>query len=131
MLSVHDLPLETSDQFEAQLVWLHEQPGLTCRSVEIKLLHQWGKATQTRLKYRVNINALAQEPIQALNVNDVAVAQLALDRPLVMAPYAKNHELGGFILVDRFSQAALAAGMIRHSLRRAQNVFDQLEQCAA
>jgi bifunctional enzyme CysN/CysC len=55
----------------------------------------------------------------------IAVVNMALTRPLVFAPYEDNRTLGGFILVDKFTHATVAAGMIRHSLRRAQNVHRQ------
>lgn len=122
VLSKADQPLESSDQFEAHLMWFDEQAGLVGRSYEIKLLHQWAKATLTRLKHRVNVNTLAVEPANSLAMNEVARCQFALDRSLVMAPYSTMPGLGSFILVDRFSHETVAAGMITHSLRRASNV---------
>lgn len=118
-------PLEMTDQFEATLVWMHDEPGHIGRNYEMKLANQWVGASITALKYRVDINTQAHEPCRQLGLNDIAVATLALSKPVVFDAYVRSPVLGGFILVDRFSHATVAAGMIRHSLRRAQNVHRQ------
>lgn len=95
------------------------------RSYEIKLANQWANASITTLKYRVNVNTQAHEACRQLGLNDIAVANLALNQPLVFAPYTESQTLGGFILIDTYSHATVAVGMIRHDLRRAQNVHRQ------
>jgi bifunctional enzyme CysN/CysC len=104
---------------------MHEEAGLIGRSYDIKLATQWASASITNIKYRVNIDTLAHEASKALALNDISVCNLAASRPLVFDSYRNSKTLGGFILVDRFSHATVAAGMIRHSLRRAQNVHRQ------
>ncbi len=125
IISLADQPLETTDQFEATLVWLHDEPGHMGRTYELKLANQWASASLTSLKYRLNINTQGHESCKQLALNDIAVANLALSKPLVFEPYEHNRTLGGFILVDKFTHATVAAGMIRHNLRRAQNVHRQ------
>ncbi len=125
VLALAEQPLEMTDQFEATLVWLHDEPGHMGRAYEMKLANQWVSASLTSLKYRVNVNTQAHESCKQLTLNDIAVANLALSKPLVFAPYDDNRTLGGFILVDKFTHATVAAGMIRHNLRRAQNVHRQ------
>ena len=120
-----DQPLEMTDQFEATLVWMNDEPGLVGRTYELKLANQWTSASITTLKYRVDVNTQAHESCRQLALNDIAVATLALSKPLTFAPYAESPTLGGFILVDKFTHATVAAGMIRHNLRRAQNVHRQ------
>lgn len=120
-----DQPLELTDQFEATLVWMHDEPGLIGRGYELKLANQWASASITSIKYRVDVNTQAHESCRQLGLNDIAVANLALSKPLVFEPYAQSPTLGGFILVDKFTHATVAAGMIRHNLRRAQNVHRQ------
>jgi bifunctional enzyme CysN/CysC len=68
---------------------------------------------------------LAQEAAHKLSMNDICVCNLALSKPIVGDIYALSKALGGFILVDKFSQATVAVGMIRHSLRRASNIHKQ------
>jgi len=118
-------PLEITDQFEATLVWMHDEPGLIGRSYEIKLANQWASASLTALKHRIDVNTQAQESCRQLQLNDIAVANLALSKPLVFDTYAQSHTLGGFLLVDKYTHSTVAAGMIRHNLRRAQNVHRQ------
>ena len=125
ILARTEQPLEITDQFEASLVWLHHEPGLIGRTYEIKLANQWASASVTALKHRVDVNTKTHESCRQLELNDIAVANLALSKPLVFDTYAQSHTLGGFILVDKYSHTTVAAGMIRHNLRRAQNVHKQ------
>lgn len=125
VIALADQPLEMTDQFEATLVWMHDEPGLTGRAYELKLGNQWASASITGLKYRVNVITQAHESCKQLALNEIAVVNLALSKPLVFTPYNDNHTLGGFILVDKFTHATVAVGMIRHNLRRAQNVHRQ------
>lgn len=118
-------PLEMTDQFEATVIWLNEDPGLVGRSYEMKLSTQWATATMTSIKYHVNVNTMAKEPGKTLELNDIAVANIALSRPVVFDIYQQSKPLGGFILVDRVTNATVGAGLIRHTLRRAQNVHRQ------
>ena len=126
VIALADQPLEMTDQFEATLVWTHEEPGHIGRAYELKLATQWASASITRLKYRVDVNTQVHESCKQMALNDIAVANLALSKPLAFAPYEDNRTLGGFILVDKFTHTTVAAGMIRHNLRRAQNVHRQV-----
>lgn len=125
VISLADAPLETTDQFEATIVWMHDHAGLTGRTYDIKLATQWSSASITTIKHRVDIQTLAHEASTSLQLNDIAVCNLATTKPLVFDTYENSTELGSFILVDRFTHATVAAGMVRHSLRRAQNVHKQ------
>ena len=125
ILARAEQPLEMTDQFEATLVWMHDEPGLIGRSYEIKLANQWASASLTALKHRIDVNTQAHESCRQLQLNDIAVANVALSKPLVFDTYAQSHTLGGFVLVDKYTHSTVAAGMIRHNLRRAQNVHRQ------
>jgi bifunctional enzyme CysN/CysC len=125
VISLADQPLEMTDQFEATLVWMHNEPGLMGRAYEIKLANQWTRASIRNLKFRVDVNTQTHESCKQLQLNDIAFVNLALSKPLVFDAYSKNSTLGGFILVDKFTHATVAAGMINHNLRRAQNVHRQ------
>lgn len=118
-------PLEVSDQFSATLVWLSEEDGLAGRSYDLKLATQWSQATLTSLGYRIDVNTLAQQPAPSLGLNDLAQVHIATLKPLALAPYSQSKAMGSFLLVDRFTQATVAAGMVQHSLRRSQNVYRQ------
>jgi bifunctional enzyme CysN/CysC len=106
-------------------MWMNEEVGLIGRSYDIKLATQWATASITNIKHRVDINNLAHEASTQLALIDISVCTLATSKPLVFDSYANSRTLGSFILVDRISNATVAAGMINHSLRRAQNVHKQ------
>ena len=125
VISLSQSPLETTDQFEATLVWMNEEPGLIGRSYDIKLATQWASTSLTSIKHRVDINTLAHEASKQLSLNDISLCTLAVSKPLVFDRFQHSKALGSFILVDRMSNATVAAGMITHSLRRAQNVHKQ------
>ncbi|OQA30232.1 MAG: Bifunctional enzyme CysN/CysC [Betaproteobacteria bacterium ADurb.Bin341] len=125
VISLAQMPLEMTDQFEATIVWMHQEAGLVGRSYEVKLATQSASASITAIKHRIDINTQAHEAAKTLVLNDIAVCNLALSRPLVFDAYTHSPVLGSFILIDRFTHATVAAGMIRHSLRRAQNVHVQ------
>lgn len=125
ILSLSNTPLETSDQFEATLIWMHEEEGLAGRSYDLKLANQWAAASITQIKHKVDINSLAHEATHQLKLNDIAVSNIATVRPIVFDTYKDSRTLGGFILVDRYTNATVAAGLINHTLRRAQNIHKQ------
>ena len=125
VLARADRPLQMSDQFEAVLVWMHEDAGLIGRVYDCKLATQWVGVSITAIKYGINVNTLAHEPCRQLALNEIAVCNLALSKPLALDSYDRLATLGGFILVDRFTHATVGVGMIRHDLRRAQNVHRQ------
>lgn len=125
VFTLADLPLEVTDQFEATLVWMSDEPGMIGRSYDLKLGNQWVPASITAIKHRVNVNSMAHEPARKLGLNDIGVCTLSTMRPMTFATYKDCKALGGFILMDRFTNATLAGGMIDHSLRRAQNVHRQ------
>lgn len=125
ILSLSDSPLESTDQFQATLVWMDEVQGFPGRQYEIKLSNQWAQAAITEIKYRTNVNTLAQEPSKELNLNDIATCNLSLNKTLACEPFKFSKSLGSFILVDRHKNTTVAAGMVLHTLRRAQNVRTQ------
>jgi bifunctional enzyme CysN/CysC len=125
VLSLASRPLESTDQFEATLVWMSDESGHTGRSYQIKLATQWATASITSIKHRIDINTLAHEASKQLQLNDISVCNIATNKPLAFDSYEHSKTLGGFILVDRYTHATVAAGMIRHSLRRSQNVHSQ------
>jgi bifunctional enzyme CysN/CysC len=125
VLSLAKSPLEMTDQFEATIVWMHQDEGMTGRNYDLKLSTQWASASITNIKHRIDINTLANLSSKSLKLNDISVCNIATAKPIVFESYDTSLTLGGFILVDRFTHATVAAGMIRHNLRRAQNVHKQ------
>ena len=125
VLAAADCPPQVADQFEATLVWLQEEPMLQGRTYLMKCGTRTVSATVTPLKHRVNVNTLEHEPAERLELNDIGVCELELDRPVPFEPYSENRALGGFILIDRLTNNTAGAGLINFALRRSQNVHWQ------
>ncbi|OYX73061.1 MAG: adenylyl-sulfate kinase [Caulobacter sp. 32-67-35] len=125
VIAAADAPPEVSDQFEATIVWMDDDPLIVGRSYWLKLGTQLVSATVHQPKYQVNVNTMEHLAAKTLELNAIGVAELATDRPIVFEPYADNHTLGGFILIDKITNATVAAGTLHFSLRRAQNVHWQ------
>ncbi|MGO9803764.1 MAG: sulfate adenylyltransferase subunit CysN [Steroidobacteraceae bacterium] len=116
---------QVADQFEATIVWLHDEPMLQGRSYLMKCAARTVGATIMPLKHRINVNTLEHTAAERLELNDIGVCELELDQPIAFEPYARSRELGGFILIDRLSNATVGAGLIHFALRRSQNVHWQ------
>jgi len=125
VLAAGDAPPQVASQFEATLVWLHEEPMLQGRSYLMKAGTRTAQATISPLKHKVNVNTLEHAAAEKLELNDIGVCELELDRAIAFEPYAESRALGGFILIDRLSNATVGAGLINFALRRSQNVHWQ------
>ena len=125
VIAAADSPPEAADQFEASIVWMADEPMLPGRPYWLKLGTQMVTAQVQAPKYQINVNTMAQLPARMLELNAIGVANFSTDRPIVFEAYADSRELGGFILIDKLTNATVAAGMIHFSLRRAQNVHWQ------
>ena len=115
----------TADQFEAKLIWMHDEPLLPGRQYLIKMGFQTRTAQISALKYKVNVNTLEHLATKTLELNDVGICNLSLDHPVSFDPYQDNRQTGSFILIDRFTNATIGAGMIDFALRRADNIHWQ------
>ena len=118
-------PPEAADQFEVTLVWMDEEPLVPGRGYWIKLATQAATATIRHPKYQVNVNTMEHLAAPTLELNAIGVAEMLVDRDLVFEPYATSRVLGGFILIDKLTNATVAAGMIHFALRRASNIHRQ------
>lgn len=125
VIAVADAPPQSSDQFAAMIVWMNEASLLPGRSYLMKIGSQTVGANIKAPEHTVDVNTMARLPARTFALNDIGLAELYTDRPIVFEPYADSHTLGGFILIDRATNATVAAGMIRDALRRAQNVHWQ------
>jgi bifunctional enzyme CysN/CysC len=125
VIAAADAPPEVSDQFEATLVWMAEAELVPGRAYWLKCGTQTVSATVQAPKYQVNVNSLEHLAAKTLELNAIGVVQLATDRRIVFEPYSDSRTLGGFILIDRMTNATVAAGMLHFALRRAQNVHWQ------
>jgi bifunctional enzyme CysN/CysC len=125
LVTAGNSPTEVADQFEATIVWMHDAPMLQGRSYLMKVGARTVTATITPLKYKVNVNTLEHVAAQTLELNDIGVCELSLDRAIPFEPYAASRDLGGFILIDRLTNNTVGAGLLHFALRRSQNVHWQ------
>ncbi|HEY8923135.1 MAG TPA: adenylyl-sulfate kinase, partial [Polyangia bacterium] len=115
-------PATVADQFEATIVWMSEAPLLPGRGYLLKIGSRMVTATVNPLKYKINVNTFARIATTTLELNEIGVGNLELDRPLPFDPYTTNRDTGGFILIDRLTNDTVGAGMLHFALRRAHNV---------
>jgi bifunctional enzyme CysN/CysC len=118
-------PPESSDQFETTLIWMSEEDALPGRPYLLKIGAKTVSATITDIKHKVNVNTLEHLAAKVLELNEIAVCNISLDQPVAFDAYETNPDMGGFILIDRTSNATVGAGLIHFALRRAQNVHWQ------
>ena len=116
---------EVSDQFAAHLLWMAEEPLMPGRSYLLRAGTRWVPATVTTLRHALNVETLEHVAAETLGLNAVGSCNLSTAAPLAFDPYAENRDTGSFILVDRYTNRTVGAGMIRHPLRRAANLHRQ------
>ncbi len=115
-------PVQVSDQFQAQLLWLHEDALVPGRSYLVRVGTRTVPGSVTRIRFRVDVATGAETAAEALELNDLAQVNLALDAPVAFERFADCRKLGGFLLIDRQSLATVGAGTIDYALRRAGNL---------
>ena len=130
VIAAADNPPEVSDQFETTMVWMADEALHVGRAYWLKLGTQTVSATVHAPKYTVNVNTMEHMAAKTLELNAIGVAEITTDKPIVFESYADdrtgpNRTLGGFILIDKITNATVGAGMLHFSLRRAQNVHWQ------
>ncbi|MGE0742494.1 MAG: sulfate adenylyltransferase subunit CysN [Hyphomonadaceae bacterium] len=125
VIAVADDAPESSDQFETTIIWMAEDHLLPGRPYWLKIGAKLVSAQVTDIKYKVNVNTLEHLAGKVLELNEIAVCNISLDQPVAFDPYERNQDMGGFILIDRMTNATVGAGLIHFALRRAQNVHWQ------
>jgi bifunctional enzyme CysN/CysC len=116
---------QIADQFAAHLVWMSQRKLLPGRSYLINLNANAVPASVTDLKYLLDVKTLARNAAKTLAIDEVGICNLAVARPVAFDSYADNRATGAFVLIDRYSNETVAAGMIDFALRRATNIHYQ------
>ncbi|WP_274629744.1 sulfate adenylyltransferase subunit CysN [Arvimicrobium flavum] len=125
LLVAADARPHVADQFAASLVWFDESPLVAGRSYVLRTETDQVSATVTEIKRRVNIEDMSEGPAKALKMNEVGVANISAQSAIAFDGFRDNRATGAFILIDRLTNATVAAGMIQHPLRRAGNIHWQ------
>jgi bifunctional enzyme CysN/CysC len=120
-----DSPPPVADQFQVTLIWMHEEPMLPGRRYLMKIGARTVGITITSPKYKVSVNTGEHLAAKQLELNEIGVCNVGLDRQIPFDPYTENRETGGFILIDRLTNDTVGAGLIEFALRRADNIHWQ------
>jgi bifunctional enzyme CysN/CysC len=120
-----DDPAGLADQFEATVVWMADAPMLPGRPYLVKLGATTLGASLGQPKYVVDVNSLDHLAAKTLELNEIGVCNLTLDRAVAFDPYARNRDMGSFILIDRYTNQTVGAGLLHFALRRSQNIHWQ------
>jgi bifunctional enzyme CysN/CysC len=125
LLSAPTARPEVSDQFSAHLLWMSEDEMLPGRQYLLKIGARTVPVSISELKHKVDVNTLDHMAGKTLALNEVGYGNISAAQPIAFDAYAENRDTGGFILIDRFTNTTVAAGMIDFGLRRATNVHWQ------
>jgi bifunctional enzyme CysN/CysC len=125
VIAAADSPPQVADQFETHVIWMSEDAMTPGRHYLLKLGTRTVGATLAHPKYLVNVNTLEHVAAKTLELNEIGVCTLTLDREIPFDPYADNRDMGGFILIDRLTNVTVGAGLLHFALRRSQNVHWQ------
>jgi len=122
LMCASDAPAEVADQFESHVIWMHEDAMLPGRPYLMKIGSRTVGVSIAQPKYRVDVNTLDHLAATTLELNEIGVCNLGLDRPIPFDPYSDNRHTGGFIIIDKLTQNTVGAGMQHFALRRSQNI---------
>jgi bifunctional enzyme CysN/CysC len=125
VIAAGDSPPQVANQFEATIVWMHDEPLLQGREYLMKIGTRTVAATVAPIKHKVNVNTLEHTAAERLELNEIGICEIELDRDIAFQPYTENRTLGGFILIDRLTNNTVGAGLLSFALRRADNVHWQ------
>ncbi|ASY27916.1 bifunctional enzyme CysN/CysC [Candidatus Planktophila limnetica] len=114
-----------SDRFSAHLVWLNEEALIHSRSYLLISGPTQIPVIVTKIRHSIDVNTGEEKPANTLVMNEIGVVEIATNAPLALLPYKESREFGNFILVDRVTSESVGAGMIRHALRRGENITYQ------
>ncbi|MBZ0215370.1 MAG: sulfate adenylyltransferase subunit CysN, partial [Fimbriimonadaceae bacterium] len=117
MIVAPDARPDVADQFVANIIWMAEDPMFAGRQYLLKSGAKTVVATITEIKHKIDVNTFEHLAGKTVELNEIAVCNVSLADPIAFDPYRKNQKTGAFILIDRFSNATVAAGMITHGLR--------------
>ncbi|CAN5431932.1 sulfate adenylyltransferase subunit CysN [soil metagenome] len=120
-----DSPCEVADQFEAHVVWMHEDAMLPGRPYLMKIGTRTVGVTLGNPKYRIDVNNLDHLAANTLELNEIGVCNLSVDRQIPFDPYDANREMGGFVIIDKQTQNTVGAGLLHFALRRSHNIHWQ------
>jgi bifunctional enzyme CysN/CysC len=125
LLAAPDARPEVADQFAAHLLWMGDEPMLPGRPYLMRIGTRYVPVKMTALRHRIDVDTLEHFAARTLSLNEIGVGNFSSAEQVAFDAYAENRETGAFILIDRYTNATVGAGMIDHGLRRAANIHRQ------
>lgn len=120
-----DQPAEIGNQFEAQVLWMADEKMFPGRTYMMKCGTTNAQATLATPKYKIDVNTMAHEAARNLELNEIGICNVSLDRYIPFDAYSENRETGSFVLIDKLTNATVGMGMLHFALRRSANVHWQ------
>ena len=124
-IAVSTDPCAESDQFQSRILWMSDNPMIPGRQYIFKSNTQTTTLTLGKLKHRIDVNTLNHLPAKTLELNEIGVCNISLDKRIAFDPYDDNRTMGGFIVIDRLSNNTVGMGLIDFALRRSENIHWQ------
>jgi bifunctional enzyme CysN/CysC len=118
-------PCGEADQFQARILWMNNDAMMPGRQYLLKSSTQSATLTLGKLKHRIDVNTLDHLPAKTLELNEIGVCNISLDKRIAFDSYDDNQTMGGFIIVDRLSNNTVGMGLIDFALRRSENIHWQ------
>tara|TARA_B100001093_G_scaffold70058_1_gene60538 strand:- start:4047 stop:5936 length:1890 start_codon:yes stop_codon:yes gene_type:complete len=118
-------PCGESDQFQSRILWMSADAMIPGRQYIFKSNTQSATLTLGKLKHRIEVNTLDHLPAKTLELNEIGVCNISLDKRIAYDSYDNNQTLGGFIVIDRLSNNTVGMGLIDFALRRSENIHWQ------
>lgn len=125
IITISEDPCGEADQFQAHILWMNDDAMMPGRQYLLKSNSQSAILTLGRLKHRIDVNTLDHLPAKTLELNEIGVCNISLDKRIAFDSYDKNQTMGGFIIIDRLSNNTVGMGLIDFALRRSENIHWQ------
>ena len=121
LASTGNLP-EVADQLAAHIIWMDEEDMLPEREYSIRFSSATATARISDLVHQVDVNSHEHLAAKTLPMNGVGYCKMSLDQAVAFDSYDDNRQTGSFILIDKYTNATVGAGMVNFALRRASNI---------
>jgi bifunctional enzyme CysN/CysC len=125
IIALSSNPCGEADQFQARILWMNDDAMMPGRQYLFKSSTQIATLTLGKLKHRIDVNTLDHLPAKTLELNEIGVCNISLDKRIAFDPYDENQVMGGFIIIDKLSNNTVGMGLIDFALRRSENIHWQ------
>ena len=125
VITAADEPCNVANQFQSQILWMDEDPMMPGRQYSMKIGCYEALLTPARPKHKIDVNTLELLPTKTLEMNEIGVCNINIDKMIPFDSYNMNRTMGGFIIIDRLTNHTVGMGLIDFELRRSSNIHWQ------